>query len=95
MRQIGIAEAKAHLSQVLRDVQAGAEWMITDRGKPVARIVPVEFSTLSLDERLTILEERGIIERRRPFAPFVPLGVSLPDRNMAQRLLMEDRDSGY
>ncbi|MCL4525948.1 MAG: type II toxin-antitoxin system prevent-host-death family antitoxin [Gammaproteobacteria bacterium] len=38
---IALAEAKAHLSQVLDRVEAGEELVITRRGKPVARVVPV------------------------------------------------------
>ncbi len=39
---IALAEAKAHLSQVLDRVEAGEELVITRRGKPVARVVPVQ-----------------------------------------------------
>ena len=38
---IALAEAKAHLSQILDRVEAGEELVITRRGKPVARVVPV------------------------------------------------------
>ena len=41
MESIALAEAKAHLSQVLDRVEAGEELVITRRGKPVARVVPV------------------------------------------------------
>jgi len=39
---IALAEAKAHLSHVLDRVEAGEELVITRRGKPVARVVPVQ-----------------------------------------------------
>ncbi len=39
---IALAEAKAHLSQVLDRVEAGEELVITRRGKPVVRVVPVQ-----------------------------------------------------
>ena len=39
---IALAEAKAHLSQVLDRVEAGEELVITRRGKSVARVVPVQ-----------------------------------------------------
>jgi prevent-host-death family protein len=39
--EIGIREAKAHLSQYLRRVQNGEEFVITDHGKPAARISPI------------------------------------------------------
>ncbi len=36
-----MADLKARLSEYLRAVQAGAEVVVTDRGRPVARLVPV------------------------------------------------------
>ena len=40
MERIGIYDAKARLSQLIEKVEAGAEVVITKRGKPVARLVP-------------------------------------------------------
>ncbi len=37
---VGIRDLKAQLSKYLRMVQAGATITITDRGKPVGRLVP-------------------------------------------------------
>ncbi|MHB8255235.1 MAG: type II toxin-antitoxin system Phd/YefM family antitoxin [Acidiferrobacter sp.] len=39
MRNISLAEAKAHLSAILNEVEVGGEVIITRHGKPVARIV--------------------------------------------------------
>jgi prevent-host-death family protein len=41
-QQIGIFEAKTHLSQIINKVENGANFIISKRGKPVAKIVPVE-----------------------------------------------------
>lgn len=91
LREIGIREAKARLSQVLHDVQDGTEWLITDRGKPIARIVPIDLSSLTLRQRLKILEERGVLAPsstvRSELTPPAPLRDEL-----AQRWLQEDRD---
>lgn len=38
--EIGAYEAKTHLPEVLRQVQAGGFFTITQRGKPVAELVP-------------------------------------------------------
>jgi prevent-host-death family protein len=38
--QVDIAELKARLCEYLARVQAGAEVIVADRGRPVARIVP-------------------------------------------------------
>ncbi len=40
MRSVSVATAKAHLSAVLAEVEAGEEIVITRRGLAVARIVP-------------------------------------------------------
>jgi prevent-host-death family protein len=38
-REVGIRELRDNLSRLLDDVQAGRELIVTDRGRPVARIV--------------------------------------------------------
>jgi len=40
MRTMTLADAKAHLSAVVDQVQEGEEIVITRRGQPVARIIP-------------------------------------------------------
>lgn len=41
METIAIAEAKAHLSELLTRIEAGEEVILTRRGKPVARLTPM------------------------------------------------------
>jgi len=41
MTQVGVHEAKTHLSQLLKRVAAGEEIVIARGGKAVARLVPV------------------------------------------------------
>jgi prevent-host-death family protein len=40
--EVGVRELKARLSAYLAAVQQGKEVIVTDRGRPVARIVPVD-----------------------------------------------------
>ena len=42
MSQVGIRELKDRLSGYLKRVQSGEEIVVTERGRSVARIVPVE-----------------------------------------------------
>lgn len=42
METVGIRELKAHLSRHLKRVRSGARLVVTDRGRPVATISPVE-----------------------------------------------------
>jgi prevent-host-death family protein len=42
VRTAGIREARQNLSSLLDDVRKGREVLITERGRPVARLVPVK-----------------------------------------------------
>jgi len=41
MKIAAVSKLKAYLSDYLNQVKAGTEVLITDRGKPVARLVPI------------------------------------------------------
>ena len=74
MTSAAVSEIKARLSEFLARVRGGEEVLITDRGRPVARIVPVGDRAPHLAD----LERRGLLrspsaelpsdffERRRP-----------------------------
>jgi prevent-host-death family protein len=55
-----IYEAKTHLSEILRQVRQNKPVIITDRGKEVARVVPMEQPS-NFEKRLEALEKAGII----------------------------------
>ena len=40
MREIPASDAKAHLAQLLSDVEGGETIVITRHGRPVARLIP-------------------------------------------------------
>ncbi len=63
MTRASISETKAKLSALLDRVKAGEEVTITDRGVPVARIVPLPTTDVDWDERLERLERQGVIRR--------------------------------
>jgi prevent-host-death family protein len=42
MTEVGVHEAKTHLSRLLRRVAAGEEITITSGGRPAARLVPID-----------------------------------------------------
>jgi prevent-host-death family protein len=42
MKKAGIREARQNLSALIEEVKKGREIVITDRGRPVARLVPYE-----------------------------------------------------
>jgi len=61
MFQAGIKEAKNSLSRLLTRVKAGEEVVITDRGRPVARIVKEPVEERSFRETLGDLVESGLV----------------------------------
>lgn len=68
MQTINLAEAKAHLSEILNRVEAGEEILITRHGQPVARLGPVEKSLKPVAvERLAAFRAR-MPHWRRPSA---------------------------
>ncbi len=80
MKRVRIAELKDTLSAHLRAVEAGAEVEVTDRGRPIARIVPVT-------ERRIALRPPGrsfVSLRERVYSP-------LPHPSDSTALLREER----
>jgi antitoxin (DNA-binding transcriptional repressor) of toxin-antitoxin stability system len=61
MIQAGIKETKNNLSRLLSRVKAGEEVMITERGKPIARIIKENSKALPIRSALTPLIEKGLV----------------------------------
>jgi len=61
MIRAGIKETKNNLSRYLEHVKAGEEVIITDRGRPVARIVKEGQTKRSIRASLAPLVERGLV----------------------------------
>jgi prevent-host-death family protein len=90
--QVSIREAKIKLSKLVKLVKKGQEIILTDRGRPVGRIVPMENKTLPLSERIRHLEERGVLV---PLAQKSKRSIPIPiplSNELAQKLLQEDRN---
>jgi prevent-host-death family protein len=59
MRTAGVAELKAKLSEHLDRVKRGEEVLITERGQPIAKLVPIE---VDWEERVQRLARQGLIK---------------------------------
>lgn len=53
---IGVRELRDHLSSYLEEVKAGGELVVTERGRPIARLVPA-----SAGARLERLISEGVV----------------------------------
>lgn len=67
--EVGIRQLKLQLSRYLDSVGKGETITVTDRGKPVARIVPIRSTELSPE--LKRLVEAGLLIDKGPFT-YVP-----------------------
>ena len=59
-----IYEAKAHLSRLLKRVKEGREIIISERGTPIAKVVPIR-KERSYEERIAYLTSIGAIQPAR------------------------------
>jgi prevent-host-death family protein len=56
--RVGVRDLKARLSKYLRQVRQGQTVIITDHGRPVGRLSPVD---QPLNERLKALQDAGLV----------------------------------
>jgi prevent-host-death family protein len=86
---IGIKELKAHLSAHLARVKAGDTVVITDRGKPVAKLVPAAAQDVpAAVARLLASGEANW--SGEPLPPFEPIALTAGAKTIAQ-MIAEDR----
>lgn len=78
--EVGIRELKNGLSRYIERVRAGEEVIVTDRGRPVARLSPVDAST----DRLADLVAEGLV--RAPTGD----GRHVPDRRIKTKAPVSD-----
>jgi len=88
-RSVGIRELKANLSSCLRQIKAGETIVITERGKPVAKISPVE---TSLEDKLqTGVRSRLWSWNGKKWQPAPPRSKTR-GKKLVSDLLLEDRE---
>jgi len=71
---VGTRELKNRLSEYLRRVKAGETVIITERGKPVGQIMPIQ---ADLTGRIMKMVEAGVVEwNGQPVPPYQPKAVN-------------------
>jgi prevent-host-death family protein len=95
MKTAPVSDLKAHLSEYLNQVKAGMEVLITDRGKPVARLVPISRSK-DFKESLTLMEKQGLIRLGSGKLPKDFWRMDRPEdpRGLVLKALLEEREAG-
>jgi len=89
--RMGLREANQHFSRLVRAVKAGREVVLTERGKPIAVVRPLEAD--DPDEAwLSKLEAMGILRRATKRGP-MPLHKPLRIKGVPiTKTLREERD---
>jgi prevent-host-death family protein len=95
MKTAAVSELKARLSEYLNQVKAGMEVLITDRGKPVARLVPVSRNQ-NFKESLALMEKQGLIRLGPGKLPKDFWKIPRPEdpEGLVLKALLEDREAG-
>ncbi len=88
----GVRELKNRLTHYLRLIRQGEEVIITDRGKPIAVLKPIEEpeGRMGWEERLAALAKRGLITLPRGKFDFKTPPAPLKGRPLSETVL-EDR----
>ena len=95
MKTAAVSELKSHLSEYLSRVKAGSEILITDHGKPVARLVPLSRSK-NLKESLIKMEKQGLIKLGAGKLPKEYWAMTKPEdpKGLVLSALQEEREEG-
>lgn len=93
MKKVGSRELKNRLGRYLAQVERGETIVVTDRGRPVAKLGPVvppeDAHEKTVDDILHELAAQGHIRlATRPFADFKPVKAK---GKPASRMIIEDR----
>ena len=97
MKSESISSAKNRLSALIRRVRKGESVVITDRGVPVAKLVPVQLGA-GVPPRIIALAHQGLV--RLPLDPpntdwlDLPLPMATPGPSPVD-LLLEERREGW
>ena len=96
MKKASITEAKNNLSALIDSVKGGSPVLIVDRGRPVARLEPVNGIGAGDDDRLGRLVREGVVRPARGVSPKRLFATKPPrakrDASGVRALLDERRD---
>ena len=94
MKTVPVAELKASLSAYLRRVKAGEDVLVTERGRPIARLTPA--GSAGWPSHLQSMEAQGLITAGVGKLPsgFWRLPRPKDPKGLVMRGLLEERQRG-
>lgn len=96
MKTAAVSKLKATLSEYLARVKAGEEVVVTERGKPIAKIIPLPHDDSTLPAALLELARGGLVRIGSGKLPHRFWKMPRPGdrRGAAVKALLEDRAKG-
>lgn len=95
MKIASISQTKNQLSALIEQVRHGETVVITDRDRPVAKLMPIAAEEAeAASGELALLERRGIVRRGRAEAYTLPQPLRLRKNASALAVLIEEREQG-
>lgn len=94
MKTAAVSELKASISEYLSKVKAGEEVLVTDRGKPIAKLVPLNRAETEVPAHLLMLEKAGLVRigSGKIKADFWNLPRPKDKKGLALKALLEERE---
>jgi prevent-host-death family protein len=89
MQTVGIRELKTHLSRHLKRVRAGTRLLVTERGRSIATISPVEETADLTWVNQLVAEGRAHWSGGKPTGARTP--VTMSGKRLASSVVLEDR----
>jgi len=96
MKTAAVSELKALLSKYLTNVKAGEEVVVTDRGIPIAKIVPIKRMGNEIPSHLLTLERAGLarIGKSSLSSGFWSLPRPKDKKGVALKAMLTEREEG-
>ena len=95
MKTATVSQLKMLLSAYLRQVKTGEEVLITEHGRPIARLLPIE-NPASLPNHLLDMEKTGLLKRGEKSLPadFWNLPRPADPRGAVRSTVLGEREKG-
>ncbi len=96
MKTTTVSKLKASLSKYLRSVKAGEEILVTERGRPIAKLTPAQRSEMVEDD-LIEMEKQGLIKLGPGKLPkgFWELPRPKDPKGLVAKTVLREREEGW
>jgi prevent-host-death family protein len=96
VKTVAVSELKSLLSKYLSQVKAGEEVVITDRGKPIAKLIPISRADMDISAHLMTLERAGLARIGKTSLPggFWSMPRPKDKQGRALQSLLQEREEG-